>query len=246
MKRTLLISFGVLFVLFILYYVFVYKKDAKTATGETDENPNPAPVDADLPGASALTPLFVDSGAGYIAVQTRIEQLRKGGEYKRQLNNIDSSSLYSGVQKPAAFQGTFGGMSNIGWPLTDGGVSAIRDGINLSDSGNQKQQMQTVQRLNLSFDENNLPMFLSNDFKGGGEKNFFKDYVCNFYGDCPNNYDLHKNSSAWTSAGKLYIADVRKLASNVDAINTQVSNLVREKAISDLVTSGWKFVGYTT
>ncbi len=242
MKKAFIIIAAVIAIVIAIWF-FTRKKSATNSGGGGSGNDiQPEPVKN--PPQQQATSLFVDSGPGLIEVTARIRTLTESGEHNRQAANIAPGTMFAGVSGPT-FASTMGGLANIGFPLSAGSLRAVNDAISASDAGNAKQVMQTMQRINLSFKENGLPAFLPYEYEGGGEKNFYKNFICPNYGDCPRNWDLHKNSQRFPDAGRLAVADMKKVASNILAINTQLNELVRKKAIQDLVDAGWKFVGYS-
>lgn len=241
MKKIIIIILIAIIGIYIAYRLFGKKKAGAIADGVPIDG-NLVPVDTDAPDTA--DPLFTDSGEGAITIATRMKQLKDGGEYTRAAAAIPAGAMFAGLQNAAPWQQTLVGPSFIAFPLLDKSLVVLNDTKNLSEAGDRVQTMRTMQRANLSWYENGLPYFLPEQFKGGGEKDFLKKFICPNYGDCPSNYDLHRNSDRFAAAARLAIADVKTLSNNILEINNQLNNAVREKAISDLVAKGWKFVGY--
>lgn len=239
MKKWLLVIAVV--VVIILVVIFLRKR---TAESDDKEKQNPGELTPEpVTPPTTEAPLFTDSGPGLVAVITRMEQLKKGGEYSRKAAELPPGQMFQGMKNPAAFA-QIGGVSNILFPLTSASLRAANDAAGATDGGDKKTIMRTIQRANDSFKNNNLPEFLAYEYKGGGEKNFYQGWVCPNYGDCPGNWDLHKGSKRFPAAGKEAVLDMKVLASNIIAINTQLEDEVRTKAIQDLLASGYKFVGF--
>ena len=244
MKKAILITVIVLAVIYVIY--LMRKKTANSAVDNNDGTTNLVPVDASPPESN--TPLYVDSGNGAAAIIVRMEELKNGGEYIREAGKLSPGVLFQGLQRPAIFQQTMGGVALISFPLSDRAVNAVNDGLSAQGEGNGLDRNQTkavIQRINLSFIEAGLPAFLPERFKGGGDKDFYKDFICPAYGDCPSNYDLHRNSVRFPNAARKMITDINKLCANIIAVNNELNEKVRETAIRQLIAAGWKFVGYT-
>lgn len=245
MKKAILIT---VIVFVVIYVIYLMRKKTATTTpvANSDGTTNLVPVNADAPDSQ--TPLFVDSGNGAAAIAVRMEQLKLGGEYIREAGKLAPGVIFQGLERPALFQQTMGGVALIPFPLPDKAVNAVNDGLSAQGEGNgldRNQAKAVIQRINLSFIEAGLPAFLPERFKGGGDKDFYKDFICPAYGDCPSNYDLYKNNVRFPNAARKMITDINKLCLNIIAVNNELNSKVRETAISQLIAAGWKFVGYT-
>lgn len=237
MKKTILIVVVIAAIVVASYFVWKnYKKGETTTTTGGGTVPLP-----DVVKPTDVTPLFADSGNGLIAVTTRMKQLADAGQYTVEAGNLSGNVLFAG-NVGGSFAATMGGVSLIPWPLTAKMKSALNDAANIQPTDNVKTQMQGLQRANLNFIEAGLPAFLPEEAKGGGEKNFFKGFVCKWYSGCPSNFDLHKVK--FLPQGRQMYSDLNMVAKNILAVNTQLEQKVRERAIADLIAAGYKFVGY--
>lgn len=232
MKKILIIIAAIAVIVFAVW--FFRKKNAENNAADT--------VDPVVPPASAA-PLFTDNGEGLIAIQTRINQLTKGGQYNKFAANISAGAVFRGAED-GAFPKLLPGASGYAWPLTDKQVITLTDASILASQPDPKAQMQTLQKANLAFKSAGLPEFLPYDFVGGGERNFFKGLICSYYPGCPNNFI--GNKAKFIPFGQKMYADLNTVAKNMLAINASLNEQVRDKALSDLIASGYKFVGYTT
>jgi len=237
--KKVIILIGVVIATVSVWYLLFRKKT--TVDGEI-VGVGTVAVDAPPPDSgSGGVKLFTDSGDGLIAIESRIRQI-SGTEYQKQAAQI-SESIFNSVT--SGMWGTYmGGAGNIVFPLNDVQKSTLRDAKNAEPSGTAKDMMRLLQGFNGRFVSSGMPKFLSEEAKGGGEKNFYKNFLCNNYTGCPSIWGgSNAQVRKFEPIGRAAIADLKTVSANITNMQNLLDKKVREKAIQELVDAGWKFQG---
>lgn len=232
-----LIVAAVLIIAFLTYFAF-FKKEAK-GIEKVEEKPAPQALPPPVQQADNNKPLFVDSGEGLVAVNSRMKTLYNSADFQA-IKNAEINKLFVGLSyangMKAGLTNNFGSLSKI--PVIPTFIdSSFANDFQGIESVVDFEQITKVSGINAAFTTWRSALNIQGyDFYPAN----LQLLVDSAQFGMPTPAD--KNKSERYNA---FTVDFKKLAANMIKLCNDLSESLRRKAIFDLVDAGWKFVGET-
>lgn len=221
-----------------IWYFFFKKEDTKQQKDEALPPAPPAPAPPAPPAQQSQTASFVDSGEGLLAVNQRMKTIYNSSDYL-DIYSDQLEKLYEGMSYKQGFKNAmkaiFGSLQKV--PVIPSFISTsqsklFKDVADVKGFEEQTRQNGFDSAVNLwrqNTDINGIS-FWPEDLKERIEA-----------GDFGQTTKADKDRSERYDA---YTSDFKRFAVNAQKVSSDLTNAVKNRAISDLMAAGWKFSGY--
>lgn len=221
----------------VLAYFLFFRKPATAVNEPVTPNLPPPPPAPAPPGATTTEPAFSENEEpAKSAIQNRYNQIQVDAG---SMANVRSSvgfqnAILQGVQYPATWQTYFGNLLNIPTPLDDAqfnenlamlGRAKSFEAVK-NETGFDTAKVRWAALTSLGQGLNLMPGNLADLIAQGAFGTVGR-----------RDSDKSERYDAWSK-------DAQRIAANLQAITPLLRQAARTRAITDLLTSGWKIRGY--